>query len=225
MIIIKDNSVDRQIKDVDSEKGIVSIYVNAYGNVDSDNDVSVKGSFKKTIKEHQKRIKHFLNHSFDKLIGVPIEMKEDDFGLLVRSQLNLKTQIGNDAFENYKLYAEHDKSLEHSVGLDAIKSHVDKQDGKDVRMVTEWKLWEYSTLYGWGANENTPLVGLKNMKLSDTLETLDLMLKKGKFSDEMFIQIETKYNELKALVTNEPFINTQEPEPLKFDEARKLFKF
>lgn len=219
--MIKDNKQLEQIKDIDTEKGIVQIYANAFGNVDSDNDISEKGSFKKTIKENGKRVKHFLNHSWEKLIGVPIELKEDDTGLLVTSQLNMKSVLAQEVFEFYKMYADQGMTLEHSVGLDALKYNIDKDKG--IRNVTEWKLWEYSTLYSWGANENTPLVGIKNMKLPEALNALDLMLKNGNFRDETFKQIETKFNELKSLI-NEPSTDTHE-KPITFEEARKLFKF
>ena len=221
-MIIKDNKQVGQFKDIDSQKGIVSMYVNAFGNVDSDNDISEKGSFTKTIKENGKRVKHFLNHSWDKLIGVPLEMKEDDNGLLVRSQLNLKSALAQEVFEFYKMYAEQGTSLEHSVGLDAVKFDIDQQKG--IRTVKEWKLWEYSTLYAWGANQNTPMVDIKNMKTNEAFELLDTMLRKGNFRDETFKEIENKLNELKALI-DEPQKALKENEPLTFEEARKLFKF
>jgi len=220
---IKNNTSPNQFKDIDTQKGIVTIYANAFGNVDTDGDISEKGSFSKTIKENGKRVKHFLNHSWDKLIGVPIEMKEDDNGLLVRSQLNLKTQLASDVFEFYKLYAEQEMSLEHSVGLDKVKAIKDKVNGREVDRVTEWKLWEYSTLYAWGANENTPLVDVKNMKIEDALKAMDIMLKKGNFSDEMFERINNKFEELKALM-NEPPEGTQENEPLTYEYMKSKLK-
>lgn len=221
--MIKDNKQLNQIKDIDNQKGVVSMYVNAFGNVDSDNDISEKGSFTKTIKENGKRVKHFLNHSWEKLIGVPLEMKEDDNGLLVRSQLNMKSQLAQEVFEFYKMYAEQGMSLEHSVGLDAIKYESDQKTG--IRTVKEWKLWEYSTLYSWGANQNTPMIDIKNMKTDEAFVLLDTMLRKGDFRDETFKQIEIKLNELKALMNDEPPKGTQETEPLTFEKAIKYFNF
>ena len=46
-------NLESQIKDLDESKGIVQIYVNSYNIEDSDGDISVKGSFKKTIKENK----------------------------------------------------------------------------------------------------------------------------------------------------------------------------
>jgi len=182
-------TIEKEIKDVDETKGIVQMYVNAFDNEDSDGDISVKGSFKKTIKDNFDRIKHLLNHDTQKLLGLPLEIVEDDFGLLVTSQMNLKKQLVKDVFEDYKLYAEHNRTLEHSVRVRDIK-----RDPKNEKRVLEWKLWEYSTLYGWGANPETPLINIKD--LSD----LELMINEGNYSDEKARQIQELYDKLKALM-------------------------
>jgi HK97 family phage prohead protease len=126
-----------EIKDVD-EKGRVLVAANAIGNTDADKDISEPGSFQKTLSENFSRLKWFLNHNSDFLIGVPIEGKEKDMQLQILGQINMKKQLGKDVYEDYKLYAEHNKSLEHSIGVNAIK----KEDKGDVRRVFEWKLWE-----------------------------------------------------------------------------------
>ncbi len=200
-----------QIKDLD-EKGRVLVAANAIGNVDSDNDISKEGSFDKTLREGFKRVKWLLNHG-DILLGVPIEGKQNGKYLEMLGQLNMKKQISRDIYEDYKLYAEHGKTLEHSIGVNAIKWSMKD----DVREVTEWKLWEYSTLTRWGANEDTPMLGIKEAKSNgDALQLLDLMLRKGKYSDERFNLIENKIKELKSLM-QEPVITTQENEPSSRD--------
>ena len=182
-------TIEKEIKDVDETKGIVQMYVNAFDNEDSNGDISIKGSFRKTIKENFDRIKHLLNHDTQKLLGLPLEMTEDDFGLLVTSQMNLKKQLVKDVFEDYKLYAEHNRTLEHSIRVQAVK-----RDSKDEKKVLEWKLWEYSTLYGWGANPETPMINIKD--LSD----LEMMISEGNYSDERAKQIQELYDKLKALM-------------------------
>lgn len=198
-----------QIKDLD-EKGKVLVAANAIGNVDSDNDVSKEGSFDKTLREGFKRVKWLLNHG-DILLGVPIEGKQNGKYLEMLGQLNMKKQISRDIYEDYKLYAEHGKSLEHSIGVNAIKWSMKD----DVREVTEWKLWEYSTLTRWGANEDTPMLGIKEQKTDEALQLLNLMLK-GNYSDERFILIEAKIKELKSLI-NEPPVALKEDEPNQRD--------
>lgn len=197
---------DAVIKDVD-EKGRVLVAANAIGNQDRHKDISEPGSFNKTLSENFNRLKWFLNHDDDKLIGVPISGKEANPYLEMLGQLNLKKQLGRDVYEDYKLYAEYGRTLEHSVGVEPIK----KEQKDDVRHVYEWKLWEYSTLYGWGANENTPTLHIKSeQSIKDEIDWLEIKLRKGNFSDEKFIDIEKTISQLRSLCL-EPMITLKEP--------------
>lgn len=182
-----------QIKDVD-QKGQILVAANAIGNVDSDSDMSMPGSFNKTIKENFKRVKWFLNHDTYILLGVPIEATERASYLQVLGQLNMQKQVSRDIYEDYKLYAEHKRTLEHSIGVSAKKfKMVD-----DVRQVSEWAWWEYSTLTSWGANQNTPMLGLKSAEdIYDEILWQEKKLAKGKYSDERFKKIDLYLQRLK----------------------------
>ena len=211
--MIKTITLEKEIKGIDEAQGIVEMYVNAYGNEDSDGDISAKGSFKKTIKDNFKRIKHFWNHNGDFLLGLPLKFVEDDFGLLVTSQMNIVKQFVKDVFADYVLFANNDRTLEHSVRVQDIK-----RDTNNENIVLEWKLWEYSTLAGWGSNEKTPLVNIKSM------DDLALMIKDGNYSDEKSKIIEDLYSKLKNLLKPGA---TQETEPettlLTDNERMELF--
>src|SRR6188768_744218 len=197
------------IKDVD-EKGRVLVAADAIGNEDSDKDISEPGSFTKTLSENFSRLKWLLNHNTDYLVGVPIEGKEKNPHLEMLGQLNLKKQLGRDVYEDYKLYAEYNKSLEHSIGVQAVK----KEQKGETRHIYEWKLWEYSTLYGWGANEQTPLLSIKsNKSIVDEIDWLEIKLRKGNFSDEKFINIESQLKQLRSLCL-EPEQSTYKEEPI-----------
>ena len=143
--------------DLDEAKGIVTVAVNGIGIVDSQNDISMPGSFNKTLKENIARMKWFLNHDVTQLLGVPLSGEEKDGNLVMVGQLNLAKQIGRDTLEDYKLFAAAGRTLEHSIGVQAIK-----RDKDDKRKVLEWKMWEYSTLTNWGSNPQTFLVDIKN---------------------------------------------------------------
>lgn len=185
------------VEDVD-EKGRVLVAANAIGNVDADEDRSLTGSFNKTLKENFSRLKWFQNHDKNLLIGVPIEGKEQAGYLKMLGQLNLNKQLGKDIYEDYKLYAEYGKTLEHSIGVEAVKF----QMNGNIRDVSEWKLWEYSTLTSWGANWNTPMMGIKSMNdLSAIIDLLELKLKKGNYSDEKFADIEKSLLLFRSLCT------------------------
>ena len=188
-------SYSQKINGVDS-KGEVDIYVNAYGNEDNDGDISAPGSFTKTAKEQKSRMRHLINHEKrdpSYLAGFPLEiMPDDSHGLRVISKLNLKKQSIRDLWEDYKLFAEHDLSLEHSIGYKAMK-----RSQSDPRVITEYAMGEYSTITYRAANEQTPLNGMKSFNdIVGAIQTLELMLRKGNYSDTKFIEIE---NSVKAL--------------------------
>lgn len=171
------------------EKGVVTFYFNAFDNVDSDNDMSRKGAFLKTMNDQKGRIKHFKNHNIYQTPGVISEMGEDEKGAWARSQLILGTTLGKETYEEYKAGA----ITEHSFGYDVVKS---VKNPSGFREIIEYKLWEVSSLNAWGANSQTNVIDVKNEK--QLLFELDKLLKlsKGDFTDEYLSKIETKINEI-----------------------------
>ena len=91
---IKSLQYKTKANDVD-EKGIVTVAVNGIGVKDSQNDISMPGSFNKTLKENIGRMRWFLNHRTDQLLGVPLSGKETEGNLVMVGQLNLEKQIIN----------------------------------------------------------------------------------------------------------------------------------
>jgi hypothetical protein len=154
---------------------------------------------------------------------VPLEAKETSEYLQVRGQINLKKQIGRDTYEDYKLYAENGLSLEHSIGVDAIKYIEDREN--DVRKVTEWKWWEYSTLTSWGANERTPMIEMKGMdNILPDLAFLELKMKKGNYRDETFIGIEKAIANIKSLLMQEEVLHQPVPIDVLTDVSQSFLK-
>lgn len=185
-----------KVDDVDA-KGIVKIAVNAFNNEDADGDISAPGAFKKTISENFQRIKHLLNHNFGLLLGIPKELYETSEYLVAVSQMNIEKQMVKDVFTDYQMHAEMDRSLEHSIGYDPVKRADD-----DKRIIKEYRLFEYSTLTFLAANENTPLLDIKNAGgILDQIDFLHNALHKGDYSDTKFQQIEAKINKLQKLLT------------------------
>lgn len=203
-------SLTSDITDLD-DKGRIVVAANAFGNIDSDRDISMPGSFDITIKNNFARLRWFLNHDRGQLLGVPLEATPTKEYLKVSGQINLDKQIGRDTYADYKLFADHGKSLEHSIGVDAIKYFEDREN--NVRKVTEWKWWEYSTLTGWGANENTPLISIKSAGPAMALDLFELRLEKGNYSDETFIAIEGSIKRLKSLMAAQNVV----PQPVSAD--------
>lgn len=213
MEIKKFKIISEKVQDLDEKQGIVKIYINAFGNEDSDGDISHSKSFNRTINNNLHRIKHFLNHnSWDAsaLIGIPKEIYTDAKGVIAISILNMAKQSARDTFEDYKLYALHNRTLEHSIGYEVIS-----RDEKDVRIITEYKLWEYSTLTSWGANVNTPLIDLKTKQdVEIRIKQLEMQINNFKYSYDRLTAVE---KQLEAL-TGKPQTPNGDPSDLDFGD-------
>lgn len=209
-----------KIQEVDEEKGIITNYDNAFDKVDTDGDISRKGAFTKTLTENVSRMKWFLNHNSNMLLGVPFIKGtiQDDAGLLSQNHLNLKKELGRDLLSDYKLFKQYDRTLEHSIGYEVIKSNpYDLGEGKTGRELIEIKLWEKSTLTSWGANEFTPLVDIKSSSdINSLLEILDKMFTDNyNYSDTRKKQAESLIKQLQSLSQKEPEKTTLEIEPME----------
>jgi HK97 family phage prohead protease len=194
---IKTKDISSKIEDV-TDEGIVTIYVNAFNNVDSQNEISDPKSFNKTISDGIQRIKHLKDHDQYKLLGLPIEMKPDSFGLLVRSAMNLKKDLAKDVFEDYKFFANYKRTLEHSIGTVTIKS---VPEGQYTRIL-EYALYEYSTLSFMGANPETMLVSLKNENPFQQVQMFNEMLKYN-YTDERLKSIEENIKLIKKSMADQ----------------------
>lgn len=192
-------NIATKTNDVDST-GRVVIAINAIGNEDDDGDISLSGSFDKTLKNDFARLKWFLNHNTNILLGVPLEAREEDGLIKMTAQFNMKKQISLDTYEDYKLYAENGKTLEHSVGVNPVRRN--KSNTKEVE---EWQLWEFSTLTSWGANPNTPLLDIKNLDLNQAEEHICFLQKalSMKYSDAKLKNIEQHINIIRKAITGE----------------------
>lgn len=204
--------------ETDSKKGIVTIYVSSFGNKDSDGDIIQKGAFTKTIAESMHRIKHLKDHDRYILLGIPLEMIQDNIGLKVRSAMIMKKPVVQDTFAEYEFLKENGRSLEHSIGFTIPAGKYIYDEKADAHFITEIKLFEYSTISLMGANEMTPLIDIKS--LFDNKGNLDYIVdeleKRLKFdySNETLTRIE---NNLTALTKNyESFVNT-----LKFNKSQE----
>lgn len=151
-------SLGMEVKDVDAKKGIVTGYFSAFGMVDSDGDIIMPGAFKRSIQDWgpkgKGRIKHLLNHDPSKPLGKIAELDEDGYGLKYESLVGTHS-LGKDFIK----MVESGLIAEHSIGFKTLR----EQKGAEANEIHEVMLFEGSSLTAWGANENTPLLGLKNM--------------------------------------------------------------
>lgn len=194
------NPLINAIKDVDVKQSIVKAYYVNYEHVDSDDDLLSEGMYNKSIKEwgpgtEHKRIKHLFNH-FDGS-GKLTELNEDVTGGWFVSKLGRHT-TGRDVALMY----EDGIITEHSHGFEVVNSRPATVDGKEIRVITEGRLWEVSSLDKWGANFHTNVIKSKEDKgyWIKRLDTMTKALKDGTYTDETFALLEIQLYHIKQLI-------------------------
>ena len=208
------------LKDLDDSKGVVVAYANAYNFEDADGDISAFGSFEKSVNENFKRIRVLKDHNPREMIGVPLEIDtKDTYGLLTKTQFNLNKPLGKDMFEDVKLMHSNGLNAELSIGYKVLQ-----RDQKNRKMITEYKLMEYSFLSSWGANELSTVQGIKSIK--STYGILELIEKSYNlnYSDERLRQIENLLKELSTPQDEPEVSSTPEVEPQVISNLFKNFK-
>jgi HK97 family phage prohead protease len=182
----------RQVKELDSKEGVVVAYANYYNNEDSDGDISMPGSFKRTVNNNLHKIRVFKDHKRDVILGVPMQIDADDqTGLLTTTKFNMNKEVSRDMFTDIQLMMEHGQEADLSVGVIPVQ-----RDDNDRRKVKEWKLKEYSFLSSWGANSMATVQQIKQGKPVDEIIGLISKAYDMDYSDSRLMEIE---NILKAL--------------------------
>ena len=182
-----------ELIDADEKAGIIKGYGSYFGNKDSDNDIIIKGAYKKTIAENGDRVKYLYQHDMNQPIGKMTELYEDDKGLVFVAEI-AKTQLGKDVVELMKSGV----ITENSVGIMPIQ----KNNKGDYREITEVKLYEISAVT-LAANDQAKILDVKGNfdieKLSKRYDNLNKLIRKGEISDEMIFAIEAEILKLKSL--------------------------
>jgi hypothetical protein len=141
-------------------------------------------------------------------------MMEDGFGLKARVKMP-NTTLGNDTYELYK----EGHITEHSIGFQTIKS----QAKSGYNEINEIKLFEGSSVL-WGANANTPTVGVKSQVKSVLVDEMGKTIKSlrnGHFTDETFELLELKLKQLQqylAEMEDEESVDLEEQPQKPMDE-------
>jgi len=227
------------LKDFDEASRKVAVYLSAFDQLDSDNDIIRRGAFTKSIKERgpgstsNRQIAFLRYHNWEMPIGKFLELSEDEKGLFAVGELGNST-LGADALADYQ-----DGIIkEHSIGFQYIKDKVKFIDDPGLETggyyeITEVKLWEGSAVT-FGANEFTNVVEVAKsegkestaQRISNEIDLIGKALINGQGTDERLHNLEMKLKFLNAqlltLATTEPFKKhsvKSEPEikPLAFN--------
>lgn len=215
------------IKDISLEKREVAMYLSHFGNIDSDNDMLVKGCFKKSLQERgvdspsNRKIAYLRYHNWEMPIGKFTRLEEDDNGLFAVAQLGKSTN-GNDALMDY----EDGVIREHSIGFKYIEDKIKwiedlTKDAGGYWLISEVALWEGSAVT-FGANELTPVVQVSKGEnkvdvIHDISKELDIVFKSlanGKGSDDRLYQLEMKHKFLTSQLQELALTNIKSPKEI-----------
>jgi HK97 family phage prohead protease len=210
-------SFNLEVKDVDTKQGVVTGYFSAFGNVDSDGDIMMPGAFKRSIQdwgpEGKGRIKHLLNHDPSKPLGKIQVLKEDEYGLYYESKVG-KHNLGQD----YIKMIESGLIAEHSIGFKTLR----EQKSGEANQIHEVMLFEGSSLTAWGANEATPLLGMKNMnnieQIQDQIKSFEKFIRNSDVTDETIDLCMLKVKQLAELIERMSSTKAVDETPLQQKE-------
>lgn len=141
---------------------MVEGYASVFGNIDHDADVIQRGAFSKTLQERGHTIKVLSQHDRTRPLGPLVEAAEDDYGLRVKFIIS-ETSYGNDILallRDYQATGREGDLFPMSIMLEVINARTEKREGRNVRVITEAKLYEVS-LVTFPANEQARAMHLK----------------------------------------------------------------
>lgn len=214
---IKTITLPLQIKAVkvdesNDQYGIIEGYAAAFDNVDYGLDVIVKGAFTKTLMERGSKVPILADHDPYKPVGYNLMASEDNYGLLIKGQINLATQLGRERYALCKQALEVGTQMGLSIGYSTIKAEP-STDNPNIRLLKEVILWEYS-IVTFPMNENAMVNAAKNSSFDKIAHIVKYITNEGISLKD----IEQALVEMQA-AKNNPSINRQ-----SFKDAIENFK-
>ena len=166
--------------DFNKKEGVINAYVSVYNINDTDGDIIMPYAFKESIDKNLKRIKYLQDHDTTKLLGFPMDLKEDDYGLFGIFKINLSTDIGKNAFANALFFNEYGRTVEHSIRFTLEKDWYEMIENG--YKILKANLLEVSLLSFYGAN---PLTQVTSIKAAEKLMDMP-------YTDEVLRDIDEK---------------------------------
>lgn len=186
-----------EIKAIKSD-GVIEGYASVYGEIDSYRDVVIKGAFDNSLEKRyrakgRKGVPMLDQHDSRTPIGLwdLDSIKEDDIGLLVRGQINMKVQKG---VENHAL-AEQGALSGLSIGYNTVDDAWD--DSGMVRILKEVDLWEIS-MVTFPAGDSARIHSVKSIDDLPTIREVERYLRDAGHSKSESTRLIARICELKS---------------------------
>jgi HK97 family phage prohead protease len=163
------------------DKGGFEGYAAVFGNKDLGDDIILPGAFESVKTTGDGKLRIALYHDLQRLMALA-DYSQDDHGLHVKGQVNMKVSYARDAFELMK-----DGSLDGmSVGFNIMPGGAtwEKSDGDDdypVRIISKAELWEASVV-PFGMNPEAKIESVKRAFGMPDWRELESALREGDFS-------------------------------------------
>lgn len=162
---------DFEIKADSNDSGRIKGYGAYFGNIDRGMDIIQKGAFS----ENRRSVKMLYQHDSSKLLGTWDIVTEDEKGLMVEGDINLKTTLGRDIYELAKSGALSDMSV-------GFKTQEYEYDEKSVRHIKKAELFEVS-LVSFPMNEKANILSVKSSDIENERD-FEHFLKQAGFSNK-----------------------------------------
>jgi HK97 family phage prohead protease len=124
-------------------------------------------------------VKHLFNHDPGQPLGKIMELEEDSYGLKYVSKVGTHS-LGRDFIK----MVESGLITEHSIGFRTLR----EQKGSGSNEIYDVMLFEGSSLSAWGANMETPLIGMKSeqtlKQLQDQIKSFENFIRNCDVSEE-----------------------------------------
>ncbi len=142
------------IKATNDAQGIVEGYLNYIGNIDFGDDRTMKGAFRKTIRDSYERKSmqgldflwpYLFNHDYNHLPpGGIFDADETSKGLYIKTQFNLDIQMGRELYSSFKMRT----MVKQSMGYKALQVEYvkDEETKRTIRNLLEVAVMEGSAV-------------------------------------------------------------------------------
>lgn len=167
-------------------------YASTFDNVDSYDDVVMRGAFVKTLQQNP-NFKIFWQHDSQMPLGVPVYASEDSKGLYIKVKLPKADSFVRDRVIPQMKCGSIDKM---SIGYSTIKCSYKSSNGTQLRLLDEVKLWEVS-LVSIPANDQATVTNFKSAQLDEvkSLKDIEGFLKDSGMSAKMAKTLISKIKE------------------------------